>query len=238
MAKAKAGRLIAGVILFIGAILLVVAVVTPWYSYERSGAGASVTQNSYADLPSTNGSIQYSCSGLPTGASCPSQTSYSDRNLNNTGAVAETGFFMLIAGIVLGFIGAILGVVSRGNSRWTTPAIALGVIALVLAIAAPGLFAASLPGAIAKDTPNHPSNGPWSTFYGSNSTTVPLIGSETITWGPAIGWYLSIAGFAFFLVGVVLLARYRKELPEPSTPPSSMTPEATAVPPPTSPPPP
>ena len=130
----------------------------------------------------------------------PGRIRYSNENLNNTGQIAEVGFFLLIGGLILGLVAAILGFMSRGNSGRARPVMALAVIALILALAAPAMFAVALPGALAKDSPSHPSSGPWSTFFGSNTTQ---IGSTTITttWGPGIGWYLSFGAFVVFLSG-------------------------------------
>ncbi|HYA57410.1 MAG TPA: hypothetical protein VEH57_02975 [Thermoplasmata archaeon] len=216
MASKKTHRLIAAIIILVGAIVLIAALFMPWYSYKISEAGASETTNTYPGLPGSNGTIQYSCSGIP---SCPSQTSYSKLNWNNTGALAEAGFYMLIVGFILGLIGAIFGFMARGNPRRVGPAVAFAVLALILAIVAPVLFAASLPNAISKDIPaaaRPSSSGPWSSFWGSNSTTLvtpPITISQT--WGAGSGWYVSIAAFVILLVGIFLLFIWRRDPPEP-----------------------
>jgi len=231
MADAKVGRLIAAVIILVGAVLLIAALFTPWYTYEISGHGVSETANLYLGIPSTSGTVQYSCSGVPF---CQSQTSYSQANLNNTGTIAEAAFFLLIGGLVLGIIAAVLGVASQRSSRRAAPAVMLAVVALILVIAAPGLFAAVLPGAFGNDTPGgHPANGPWNSFFGSSSTTFFDV-TATTTWGPAIGWYLSIVAFVLLLVGAILLARSPGGLPQPATAPSSTAPVSSTMPPPTS----
>jgi hypothetical protein len=230
MPKAKVGRLIAAVIILIGAVLLIAALVMPWYAFKTSELGGSETQNSYPGLPSQNGTIQYSCSGLPSGFACPPQTSYSSATPKetNVGNIAETGFFLLIVGIILGVVAAIFGFASRGSPRRAAPAIALAAVALILAIVAPVLFAVALPGAISSDISStyRPPNtsGPWSSFIGSSSFTSPTIGTVNFDWGPAIGWYLSIVAFVLLLVGVILLARYRREPPQAVTAPSSSPP--------------
>jgi len=101
------------------------------------------------------------------------------------------------------------------------------------------LFAGALPGAFSKDLPVPTSvigtySGPWSSFYGS---WTPVNGAAAWdTWGPLIGWYLSIAAFAVLLVGVILIARSRRELRQPATAPSATAPVTSAVPPTSSPP--
>ena len=218
----KGRRVVGAIIVLVGAILLIAALFTPWYAFKTSYAGASETQNSYPGIPSTNGTIQYTCSSLPTGVTCPPQTSYSSivPKETNVGNIAETGFFLLIVGIILGFLATIFGVMSRGNARRSTPALALGIIALLLAIITPVLFAAALPGAISSDisTTYRPPNtsGPWSSFIGSSSYTSPVVGSVSLDWGPGVGWYLAIVAFVILLVGVILLFLYRKDPAEPA----------------------
>jgi len=236
MASNKGRRAVGAIIVLIGAILLISAVFIPWYVYQEKSStpvgSGSITINSYPGLPSENGTIQCSSSGS---VSCPySQTSYQKADYNNTGAIAETGFFLLIVGFVLGFIGAILGVASRGNPRRSGPAIVFAVIAMILAVVTPVLFMATLPGAQSKDIPTSArttSSGPWSSFFGSTSAT-PFPGvTVNLTWGPGMGWYLSFAAFVILLIGLLFLFRYRKDPPEPvpvSTPaPAAGAPQTT-----------
>lgn len=229
MANPKTGRLIAAILILIGAVLLIAAIFTPWYSTEESGSGISEYQNFYPGLPGTNGTIQFSCSGLPSGASCPPSTSYSSKDYNNTGMIAEIGFFMLIVGVIFGVIGLIFAFMSRGNSRRVAPAIALAVLAMIMAIAAVGLYAGLLPSAVGKDVPNHTGSGPWSSFSGSTS-----VGSGiTLTWGPTTGFYIAIGAFVVLLIGVILLFLWRKEAPQPmAMPPAAPAGQGSMPPPP------
>jgi len=217
MAVAKRGRLIGAVVVLVGALLLIVSAFTPWYMEQFSGHGITVTANAYPGIPSSNGTIQYSCSGLPTGAKCLDQTSYTNARLNNTGNLAEAGFFLAIGGFVLALLGAVLGFMSRSNPRRAGSAFALSLVAMLIAIAAVGMFAAALPGAQANDTPGHTGSGPWSSFIGSaNSTGVfgaPISGN--FTWGPGIGWYLALVAFVILLIGAILIFRSRRD-PEPA----------------------
>lgn len=203
--------MVGAAIVLVGAILLIAALFTPWYMEQFSASGASTTLNAYPGIPSSSGTIQYTCSGLPSGASCPGSTSYSAKNLTNTGNIAEAGYFLIIVGLVLGLIGAILGFTSRNNPSRARPAMTMAIVAMILAIAAVGAFAAALPSAIGSDTPGHSGTGPWSSFYGSTS-----LGGGTLTWGPGIGWYLAIVAFVLLLVGMIVLARARREPPAPA----------------------
>jgi uncharacterized membrane protein len=236
MADAKRWRLVGAIVVLIGALLLIVSAFMPWYMEQFSSNGATITSNAYPGIPSSNGTIQFSCSGLPSGANCLSQSSYKDSHLNNTGNIAEAGYFLAIVGFVLGLVGAILGLMSRNNPRRAGPAMALATVAWIIAIAAVGLFAAALPGAIGNDTPGHSGSGPWSSFAGSSTTSgvfgVPLSG--TFTWGPAVGWYLAIAAFVLMLVGAILIMRFRRDAePAPATAPAPMagTPAPAGAPP-------
>jgi len=244
MASNKGRRLVGGLIVLVGAILLISAVFIPWYVYQAKTSSSyfgtgTTTINSYPGLPTENGTIQCSSSGV---ASCPySQTSYQKADYNNTGVIAETGFMLLIVGFVLGFIGAILGMASRGDPRRAGPAIALVIIAVILAVVTPTLFMATLPGAQAKDIPTSQrstSSGPWSSFFGSNSSTLTTPAGQVkidLTWGPGSGWYVSFVSFVILLIGLVLLLRYRKDPPEPapvSTPaptPGAAAPQSAPV---------
>ena len=232
----KAGRILGAIIILVGAVLLIAALFTPWYEIQlkESSGGVSVTgtYHTYPGLPSTNGTVQttYSCSGLPSGASCPATntTSYSKADLNSTGQLAETGYFLLIGGFILGLIGAILGFASGRRGRRGGGAIALGVVAMILAVAAFGLFAVMLPAAIGNDSPDHQGfNGPWSSFMGSGNSSYFGLPGGTATWGPGIGWYLAIGAFVVLLVGVIVLGLSRKDPPEPV--PVSVPEETTAT---------
>ena len=219
----------------IGAILLIAAAFIPWYSWQEKatvyGATISGTFNTYPGLPTENGTVQSSnsCSNLPNGVSCPSSTSssYSKLNLNNTGQLAEAGFYMLIVGFALGLIGGVLGLASGRNSRRAAPAIALAIIAMILAIAAVGMFAGLLPNAIGKDSPGHTGDGPWSSFFGSTSNSSFQGVPSTGNWGPGIGWYLTIGAFVVLVIGLVILYAARKNPPEP-TPVSVPAPTGSA----------
>lgn len=241
MASYKGRRLVGAIIVLIGAVLLVSTVFVPWYSYQSKntapgGRTGTITLNSYPGFLDENGTIQCSSTG-GIAPPCPySQTSYQEANYNNTGAIAETGFVLLAAGFLLGLVGALLGLVYRGNARRVAPAIILTAIAVILAVVAPVLFMAQLPGAQSNDIPAYhrpTSSGPWSSFFGSTSLTAPSGITENFSWGPGLGWYLSFAAFAILLVGLILLLRYRKDPPEPapvSTPspaPAAATPQTT-----------
>ena len=207
---AKRGRTLAAIVLLIAVVLTLGALFLPWYSEQFSAFGLSETQNAYLGLPTTNGTLQYSCS---SNAPCHNTTSrsYSDLNLTHVGNLAEAGYLLIITDAVFGLLAVALAFASRNNPRRAGTAIALGVLAMLIAIGAAGYFAVALPGAIGSDSPGHTGSGPWSSFYGSTTTS-----GLSITWGPAMGWYLAIGAFVLFLVGVVILARSRTDPPAPA----------------------
>jgi hypothetical protein len=216
--------MIVAALILIGAILAIASAFTPWYSEKFTYMGATITQNAYPGLPNSNGTIQYSCSGLPSEVSCPSSSSYSSDHANHTGTIAETGFFLVIVAFVLGLIGAILILMSRNNPKRGVPALALGVVAMILAIAAVGVFAGALPGAIGADSPGHSGTGPWSSFIGSGNASGYGASGGSLSWGPSIGWYLAIGAFILFLVGIILLWRSRKDSMASAAPATASTP--------------
>jgi len=233
MADNRGRRLVAAVIVLVGVILLIAALLMPWYTEKVSLGGGDTTVNFFPGLPSQSGSVSWSCSG---GASCPSnETSYSGfiPALTNVGNIAEAGFFLLIVGIIVGVIAAAFGFMSRTNSRRAMPATTLGLLAMILALIAPIMFAALLPGAVSNDISSTSpqrygsSSGPWSSFIGSTTFTTP-VGSASFSWGPGVGWYLGIAAFVVLLIGVVLFLMSRKE---PASPAPATAPAPSAAPP-------
>jgi len=239
MPKVTTRSRIAAVLFLVGAILLIAAFLAPWYSYDQEWAGGSVfnhgTQNAtyYLGPPWASGPISYTCSG---NAMCLFQPTYSDAHENNTGLVAAISSGLLIAGCSVGTITAILAVVVRPHPGRPSPVISCALLALFLAIAAPVVFSASLSGAFSRDFPNATCGGtsypgPWSSFSGSATAICGMVGSS-YSWGPLIGWYLSIAAAVVLMVAVmVLLLTYRKG-PRHAAPPPSRTPrDASTVPP-------
>lgn len=214
---ARRGRLVGASIVLVGLILLLAAFFLPWYTQEGSlsspGASTiSVTRSAYLGLPGQNGTIQYTCSNFP--GTCPSQTSYSAQNATNVGRLAEIGYFLVIGAIVLALVGTVVGFLSGRTPGRARGAAALAVVALLLAIAAAGTLTVALPGAIGADTPGHTGTGPWSSFWGSNSTTSGTT-TTTLTWGAGTGWYLAVGAFVILLAGAIVLARSRREPPPP-----------------------
>lgn len=224
MAGRSRKRRVAAAIVLVGAVLLIAALLTPWYSYEserQGGPSANFgTYNAtyYLDPPSAQGAIHYSCYGQ---GKCVSQNSYASAGQNSTGLVAGICFFLIAMGGLLGVIAGIWGMLVRGAIGRTSPRLILAVLALLLGLAASVYFAAALPSAFSADQPglrSFYSDGPWYRFSGSATFTGPYNGLFTLqfnlNWGPLVGWYLSIAGAVLLFAGVVLLYRYGRESPD------------------------
>jgi hypothetical protein len=197
--------------------LIVAALLLPWFYISSSAGGYSTTVTFYPGVPSANGTLRSSCSGF--NASCPPQSSYTAADLNNTGVIAETGFVALVLAGLCGGLSALVATFAGDSPKRISLATALAVLAVVLSIAAPALFAFELPAAIGKDFPSHTGNGPWSSFFGSNSSGSGALHS-TLSWGAGLGWYLAIVAFAANFVGMVLLAASRRGRQGPPLPPS------------------
>jgi hypothetical protein len=212
----KRNRTLGGVLVLIAAILMIVSLFTAWYVYTASesvdGSTVKTTSSAFpAYSNSQNGSLQTSCTGSSFCGSTTG-TSYSNAHQNNTGNLAVAAWYLVLGAFILGILGAILAIGARSKQSWVTPAIALTIIAFLLALAAPVMYAAALPGAVTKDYQaqgvSTNGSGPWSSFSGSSSS-----GPLSLTWGPGIGWILAIVGFVLFLIGALLLWRARKAPP-------------------------
>lgn len=210
----KRDRTIGSVLVLIGAALLLIALFTTWYDHSESGSFGGVTIKDTSDFYLGNGgsAVQSSSSCSGNASICQYVTgnttsmSYTQARLNDTGSLAVAGQGVVIAGFVLGLLSALLGIGARSNQPWVLPTIVLAILALILAIAAPLLMFAAQPAAIDKDVTAQDhgvpptGSGPWSSFAGSNAS---------FSWGPSMGWYISLGASAVILVGGIFWLRAR-----------------------------
>jgi hypothetical protein len=119
---------------------------------------------------------------------------------------------LLVLGSVLGFAGACLFLAAGGGSpsvkSWGTT---LVVFAALMALLAPVMLLVAQPTVLAHDSykgsvGKSQTNGPTSSFFGSNSTN-----ALSATWGPSIGWYLSILLFLMLAISVALVPSSRPQ---------------------------
>jgi len=205
-------RRVATILALVGTVLLVAALFVPWYFYtvtaNGNGFNPTVTTLSYLGLPSWNGTQRTVCN-VP----CRSSWSYSDGSLNATGLLAETEYFAVISSAAIGAIAAAL--LLRPGWRFSRSSTVCPAIASAVAVAAATLFAVDFPIASSSDLPppgihRPPGNGPWSSFFGS-WTSCPGPGCGTFSWGPGIGWYLTLAAATCLVATTALVLRaYRR----------------------------
>jgi hypothetical protein len=255
---AKKGML-GAILLIIGAILLIAALFTSWYTWslQESGAGGSITGDTDFHA-GTSYTTSFSCSGeassvCPSGATCPysgsSSTGCTAAGENKTGQLYAVTEFIVIGGLVLGFLAGILALMGGTKPGMRKGAVALGAIALILALVGPVVLLAAQPGAVKSDsTPSGGSapsgSGPYSSYFGSCSGSNCGFGgsgatSVSGTWGPSVGWYLSIVAFVLFLLGVIMVMRGGREssaMPASAPAPAAPMDSSMGAPPPASPP--
>ena len=231
----KRNRTAAGALAIIGAVLLIAALFVGWYQETVSFNVSGFSGTNTGDFYITNKVVTTSTSGGNTNTVTKS---YSDAGLNKTGQLAGAIEGIVIAGIILGFIGAILGFGSRGRQSWVRPAMALLVLALLLSIVAPIGMLALQPSAVKSDSNSSLTNGqsgPWNSFFGSCSAGSSCAAGSggSFTWGPYVGWYLSIVAFVLFLIALIVLSGARKAPPmeQPTTMAGSPAQSAPMMPP-------
>ena len=189
-----------GVLGVIGAILLIVALFTAFYTSSFSYNGTDVSLSFFL-----NNKVGLTMSG--GGVSISHSSTYADSHLNSTGNLYNIVTYLTYAGIALGLLGAILAFMGRSGAGR-----GLLVIALILALIGPMLLFALQPAAIQSDTSGASSSGPSgaNSFFGSCSGNgcgnigAAAPGNVSQSWGPDVGWYMSIGAFVMFLLGVLL----------------------------------
>jgi hypothetical protein len=131
----------------------------------------------------------------------------------------STVYLLSAAGFSVGAFGLAMLLLGRRQQRgdWT-PTLVSAVALLAAGAVGVGMVvgvAVLQPAAVLHDFGYSLSAGvgPWSTFWGSSSCSATACGApqgatESSTWGPAIGWFLEVAGGSIFLcLGAVLLRR-------------------------------
>jgi hypothetical protein len=194
-------------LLIVGAILLVATFALSWYTISASLNGSSFAIDFHPNQVVASGggiSVTASYAGSPL-------------NLNNTGNLYTAVEGLIVGGLIVGLLGGILGLLTPSRPNLRKGAVVLGVLALIFAIAGPLMLAAAQPGALASDAqpgsgggggivPTNSSIGPGATFSGSASAN-----GGSISWGPAIGFYLAIVAGVISLIGSLMLLMAKPE---------------------------
>lgn len=239
--------LVGAILLFLGAVLLLVALLIGWYavnvSLHASSGGFSVS-GSGAITFNLGNTLQeqysYSIGGVPFGSlSITNTTTYNQVHLNSTGQLYQAMQYVVLGGILLAFASGVLAVLPSSRPGLRRGALALGIVALLLAVAAPVTVAVAQPGALRHDASGsgggnltRNTSGPWNGFFGSCSgascgafaggANGSAFTNTTETWGPGGGWYVSLVGFVILLIGVVFARRKGAAATMPAGPPSSL----------------
>jgi hypothetical protein len=200
MATRSTGRHLGVIFVLVGGLLLVMVMLTPWYANNGTFGFPPSQQHLdttfYLGLPWWNGSVQISCDYAP----CAGETSYAAFSTSDQ-VVAGITWILVIASSGLAIIASAYGLGRRRNSYQSSFVMTLAVAALVLGSAAPAFYAAAFQLGY---------GGPQGSFWGSSSSPFPTTGPPiAYSWGPDIGWYLSIAAAAVLLTGAVVLIRHR-----------------------------
>lgn len=202
-------RQLGSLLLLVSSAVLVAAVFVPWYAYEFSASIGTDTQLLHVGIPTANGTISYACTG-ERASSCPTSSSYSAQHYGATGALAEAAFFTILAAVGVGILAVVSALLRPRRWNGRRSLLALGGGYAILTAAAPLLLALALPSAQNADVTGSsrpPTQGPWTSFIGSASFTQPSIGTSTLQWGPALGWYLGIVAVGIAVAGIVFLLR-------------------------------
>ena len=209
---------IGGLVLIVGVALLLGSLWVGWYSVT---ARASATQEGTSVVVNGTGVyyplnqywLQLTCEGSP---SCPSNltqtSSYPQGTFDSVGTLYDIVAALVIGALVLGGSAGIIAAVSRRAGSKLVLGLAL--TAVILALLAPGVLMLAQPSVLSSQGPSGTGAGPSKTFFGSCSgggcgATLVSGTSLNASWGPSLGWYLSLAGGAVLVVGFFLARKPR-----------------------------
>lgn len=192
-------------------VLLGVALVGTWWTYEMEGTGGSVT----VDRKLQEGTITTEVAGTST----TETKAYKDTTGYEDSAafkVYDNTYYITIAALILSVITLILLIlVGIGKVALVKIGVIFLLITMIFAVVAPVYFAVALPGAMDEDAED--TGGYDKGFMGSESD-YPMAGTDS-TWGPGYGWYLAIVAFVFALIGLIItVIPGKKAVPAPVAP--------------------
>ncbi len=205
----------------LGLVLAVAALFLPWYSYTVSGkalvGGVDYDIYERADYSFNNVTVDSETSAAGFTLSNSTSMSWGDYSTGYTQAYGGSPslpavyfdtLLVLLVAVTLGAVGVLLTFVFvQLRKRPLLPFLVLLVGATLLLVSA-AVFGAWHPSAVKSDrsglpSPSYagkPTTGPYDSFFGS--TTLLKFKYD---WGPAAGWYLSIAAAAVMMLGATLL---------------------------------
>jgi hypothetical protein len=194
-------RKIAGFVVgLVGAILLLLALLGPWWSIKlsvSSGLFSFSVGIDFGVFAPTVVVTGFPLGTVPTYAQMPA-----------VAAVFQIVVILVGVGAILAFNGLILGLFARGPGlRWA--ALALMVAAVALTVLAPLYAMLALPGATGLDQLFGSPGGtfpPLAGFWGSRSLDLGIGATLQMSWGAGWGWYVPFVGASLVLVGGILSA--------------------------------
>jgi hypothetical protein len=223
---------IGGTLLLLGVVLLIVSLFMGWYAYSLTASATasdvSVTiSGTTTPYPLNQITEAMTCVGWSGCAqfNITSASSYSQGGDDGIGALYDIVAGFVIAGIVIGVAAAAL---AFSGGRRSGLAGTLAVLAIILVALAPTLLFASQPTVISSQGAPYTGPGsvagassPRTSFFGSCSGTgcglvFPSGTTDSGSWGPSTGWYLSFVAVAPLIAGLLLVRRQRKGPVEPS----------------------
>jgi len=224
---ARRGRPFGVAVLLVGTVLLVVSLFVGWYVVSETSTDTvgtnTFTVNESETLYLFNAqTLSFSCQGSSSCfASGTTSGTYSQGSLTGAATLYDVVSGLILCAVLLGGIATFM--CFRGGRRSLGWAKVLVVVALALVVFSPTILALGQPSALSSQGTHPGGSSAATSFFGSCSGSecgpsvapgVPISGS----WGPSIGWYLSLAAFVPLLVGLFMIPGPRRFASGPLTP--------------------
>lgn len=205
---------VSGTLALVGVAILIVSVLVGWYEISSTGSatessGTVTVDGTAVFYPLNAYSVTITCSGSSQCFSNQTVTGpYTQGAFTSLGTLYDIVAGLVLASIVIGFVGALLVFLERGaRYRWAT---ALLVLAVLLALVAPVLLFAAQPTVLSSQSSPSSGPSPRTSFFGSCSgnacgEALPVGETATASWGPSFGWYFSLLSAVPLLVGLINL---------------------------------
>ena len=202
-----------GGLLVAGFAILLVTLFVGWYSISASASdpynGQTVTVNgTVTQFPFNHFSETLSCEGSNV---CFASQTYTGTNSGSLAGLYDLAAGLVIGGMIVGLAG--IGVAFSTLRNRSRLAGSLALLAILLALLAPTVMFATQPYVLNSQgapigSSGNSTNGPSprTSFFGSCSGSgcgAAITAGETVSasWGPALGWYLSLAAALPLVLG-------------------------------------
>jgi hypothetical protein len=198
----------ATVLTILAVVFLAVGLFTPWYMTSFATPGTTASANiGFSGISSTT-------NGNTTTQSWDDFTTEYKNDNNGTApqlpGVYSTSMYLSAVAMVLAILGIPVGYLTGAGKVKPMVAMLVAILAIVLALAAFGTFAAGHVAAYNHDFgASGMSDGPHKTLMGTNSMTVGG-NTLTVTWGPGIGYWMPLIAAVMVILSLVLGMRSMK----------------------------